>query len=78
MPSKSSNFEYLKGNKVEDSQKIYYEAPIAEPIDEASSSIGSPTYLTMQPPTFFSINVILQPFEISEDYIRQKFNPIEN
>jgi len=52
MPSKSSNYDYLKDNLVEDSQNIYYEASIAEPIEEASSSNGSPTYSTMQPATF--------------------------
>jgi len=30
MPSKSSNYDYLKGNKVEDSQKIYYKAKITK------------------------------------------------
>ena len=33
MPSKSSNYDYLKDNQVEDSQQIYYEAPIAEQAD---------------------------------------------
>jgi len=55
----------IKNNQVEDSQKIYYEAPIIEPIDEASSSFGSPTYSAMQPPIFSSVNVISKPFKIS-------------
>ena len=76
MPSKSFNYDYLKGNKVEDSQKIYYKAQITQPIDEVSSSIGSPTYSAMQPPPFSSINVISKPFEISKDYLRQNFNSI--
>ena len=33
MPSKSSNYDYLKDNKVGDSQQIYYEAPIVEQAD---------------------------------------------
>ena len=70
MPCKSSNYDYLKNNEVEDSQKIYYKAPITEPIDEASFSTGSPAYSTMQPPKFSSINVISKPFEISKDYLR--------
>ena len=78
MPSRSSNYDYLKDNQVEDTQKIYYKAPIAEPINEASSSIGSPTYSTMQPPSFSSINVISKPIEINKDYLRQNFNSIEN
>ena len=52
MPSRSSSYDYSKDNQVEDTQKIYYKAPIAEPIDEATSSIGSPTYSNMQPPSF--------------------------
>ena len=78
MLSKSSNYDYLKGNKVEDSQKIYCKAPITQPIDEVSSSIGSPTYSAMQPPTCSSINVISRPFEVSKDYLRQNFNSIKN
>jgi len=78
MPSKSSTYDYIKDNLVEYSQKIYYKAPIVEPIDEASSSIGSPTYSTMQPLTFSSKNFISKPFEISKDYWRQNFNSIEN
>ena len=78
MPSKSSIYDYLKDDPVEDSKKIYYKAPIVEPIDEASSSIGSPTYSTMQPLTFSSKNFISKPFEISKDYWRQNFNSIEN
>lgn len=77
-PSRSSNYDYLKDKQVEDSQKNYYQAPIAEPIDEASSSIGSPTYSTMQPPTLSSGNVISKPFENNKDYPRQNFNSIEN
>ena len=41
MPSRSSNYDYSKENQVKDTQKIYYKAPTAEPIDEATSSIGS-------------------------------------
>jgi len=63
---------------VEDTQKIYYKASIAEPIVEANSSTGSPTYSTMQPLSFSSINVISKPFEINKDYLRQNFNSIEN
>ena len=44
MPCRSASYDYPKDNQVEDTQKIYYKAPIAEPIDEATSSIGSPTY----------------------------------
>ena len=73
MSSKSSNYDYLKDNQVEDTQKIYYKAVIAEQIDEASSSIGSPTFSAMQPPTFPLINVISKPFEISNDYLRKRF-----
>ena len=40
-PSRSASYDYLKDNQVEDTQKIYYKAPIAEPIAEATSSIGS-------------------------------------
>ena len=43
MPSRSASYDYSKDNQVEDTQKIYYKAPIAEPIDEVTSSIGSPT-----------------------------------
>jgi len=78
MSSRSSNYDYLKDNQVEDAQKIHYKAPIAEPIDEATSSIGSSTYSTMQPPPFSSINVISTPFEINKDYLRQSFNSLEN
>ena len=78
MPSRSASYDYSKDNQVKDTQKIYYKAPIAEPIDEATSSIGSPTYSTMQPPSFSSINVISKPFEINRDYLRQNFNSIEN
>jgi len=78
MPSRSSSYDYSKDNQVKNTQKIYYKAPIAEPIDEATSSIGSPTYSTMQPPSFSSINVISTPFEINKDYLRQNFNSIEN
>jgi len=77
-PCKSSNCDYLKNNQAEDSQKIYYEAPIAEPIDEASSSIGSLVYLTTRPPTFSSINVISKPYKFSKDYLIRNFNSIEN
>ena len=63
---------------MEDSQKIYYKAPIAEPIDEVTSSIGSPTYSSTQPVSFSSINVISKPFEINKDYLRPNFNSIEN
>ena len=70
MPSRSSNYDCLKDNQVEDTQKIYYKAPIAEPIDEATLSISSPTYSTMQPPLFSSINAISKPFEINKDYLR--------
>jgi len=75
MPSRSTSYDYSKDNQVEDTQKIYYKAPIAEPIDEATSSIGSPTYSTMQS---LSINVISKPLEINKDYLRQNFNSIEN
>ena len=68
MPSKSSNYYCLKHNQVEDSQNIYYKAPIAEPIDEAFSSNVSPTYSTMQPSKLSLINVISNPFEIGEYY----------
>ena len=78
MPSRSPNYDYLKDNQVEDTQKIYYKGPIVEPIDEATSSIGSPTFSNMQPPSFSSINVISKPFEINKDYLRQDFNSIEN
>jgi len=78
MPSRSSNYDYLKDNQVEDTQKIYYEAPIAKPIDEANSSIDSPTYSTLQPLSFSLINVISRPFDINKDYLRQNFNSIEN
>ena len=78
MPSRSSNYDYVKDNQVEDTQKIYYKAPIAEPIDEATSSICSPTYSTMQPPSFSSINVILSPCEINKYNLRQNFNSIEH
>ena len=78
LPSRSPNYGYLKDNQVEDTQKIYYKAPIAEPIDEATSSIGSPTYSNMQPPSFSSTNVISKPFEINKDYLHQNFNSIEN
>jgi len=78
MPSRSSNYDYPKDNQVEDTQKIYYKGPIAEPIDEATSSIGSPTYSTMQPRSFSSINVISKLFKINKDYLRQNFNSIEN
>ena len=74
MPSKSSNYDYLKHNQVEDSQNIYYKAPIAEPIDEALCF----KYSTMQSLTFSVINVISKTFEISKDYLRQNFNLIEN
>ena len=70
MPSWSSNYDYSKNNQVEDTQKIYYKAPIAEPINEATSSIGSPTYTTTQPPSFSSTNVISKPFEFNKDYLR--------
>ena len=40
----------MKDNQAEDTQKIYYKTPIVELIDEATSSAGSPTYSTMQPP----------------------------
>ena len=63
MPSRSTSYDYPKDNQVEDTQKIYYKAPIAEPIDEATSSIGSPTYSTMQPPSFSFINVISTPLK---------------
>jgi len=76
--SKPSDYGYLKDNQVEDSQKIYYKAPIPEPIDKASCSSGSPIYSTMQPPTFSSINYISNPFEISKDYLIRNFNSIEN
>jgi len=46
-------------------------------IDEASSSIGLPTYSTMQRLTSSSINVISKPFEMSKDCLRQNFNSIE-
>jgi len=78
MPSKSSNYDYLKDNQVEYSQYIYYKAQIVEPIDEASSSNVSPTYSSTQPPKFYSINVISNAFQISEDYLRQNFNSIKN
>ena len=78
MSSRSSNYDYLKDNQVEGTQKINYKAPAAEPIDEATSSIGFPTYSTMQPPSFSSINVISKPFEINKDYSRQNFNSIGN
>jgi len=78
MPSWSSNYDYSTDNQVEDTQKIHYKAPIAEPINEATSSIGSPTYSTARPPSFSSINVISKPFEINKDYLRQNFNLIEN
>jgi len=77
-PCKSLNCDHLKNNQAEDSQKIYYKAPIGEPINEVSSSIGSPTYSTMQPLTFSSIKVFSKPFEISKDYLTQNFNSIEN
>ena len=78
MPSKSSNYDYLEDTQIEDSQKNYYEAPIIEQIDEASSSISSPRYSTVQPPTFSSTNVISKPFEISKYYLRQNLNLIES
>jgi len=78
MPSKCSNYNYLMDNWVHDSHKIYYKASIAKLIDEASSSIGLPTYSTMQPRTFSSINVSSKPFEISADYLTQNFDSIEN
>jgi len=67
MHSRSSNYDYLKDNQAEDTQKIYYKTPIVELIDEATSSAGSPTYSTMQPPSFSSINAISRPFEINKD-----------
>ena len=70
VPCKSSNYDYLKNNEAEDSQKIYYKAPTTKPIDEASFSIGSPACSTMQPPNFSSNNVISKPFEVSKDYLR--------
>ena len=78
MPPKSSTHDYIKDDLVEYSQKIYYKALIVEPIDEASSSIGSPTYSTMEPSTFSSINFISKPFEINEDYLRENFISMEN
>ena len=74
MPSRSSSYDYSKDNQVKDTKKIYYKAPI----DEATSSIGSPTYSTMQPRSFSSINVISKLFKINKDYLRQNFNSIEN
>ena len=77
MPSRSTSYDYLKDNQVEDIQKIYYKAPIAEPIDEATSSIVSLTYSTMQPPSLSSINGISKPFEINKDYLRKNFSSIK-
>ena len=78
MPSKYSNDDYPKGNKLEDSHKIYCKAGIVELIDEASSSIGLPMYSTMQRLTFSSVNAISKPFKINKYYLRQNFNLIEN
>jgi len=49
-----------------------------EAISSIGSPMGSPTYSTMQPLSFSSINVISTPFEINKDYLRQNFNSIEN
>ena len=70
LPPRSPNCDYLKDKQVKDTQKIYYKASIAEPIDDATSSIGSPTYSTMQHPLLSSINVSSRPFEINKDYLR--------
>ena len=78
MPSKSSNYDCLKDNQVEDSQNLYYKAPIAELIDETSSLNVSPTYSTMKPQKFSTINVISNSFETNEDYLRQNFNSTKN
>ena len=78
MTSKSSNYGLKNITKQKILKKNYYKAPITEPIDEASSTIGSPIYSTVQPPTFSSINIISKPFDIGKDYLRQNFNSIEN
>ena len=71
MSSRSSNYDYSKDNQVEDTQKIHYKAPIAELIDEAISSISSPTYSTMQPHHFLQLMLFQSPLKsIKTTYVK--------
>ena len=45
MPSRSFHCEYPKNTQQDGSQEIYFKIPIIEPVDEATSYIGS---LTLQ------------------------------